>query len=139
VGGALVRIRCHPLDLLQLDQDGPRHLLRMYTLSALEPRNRKAGSMIASLVFCAVSVTAATAMDRGQFKNVPPEIREWFENMRSPKGISCCSYCNRSQLHRQCGEAPPLGICRLGKRVPWLRLMTLYINVDPIAKKEGRH
>jgi hypothetical protein len=33
-------------------------------------------------------------MDRGQFKNVPPAIREWFENMRSPKGISCCSYAD---------------------------------------------
>jgi hypothetical protein len=44
-------------------------------------------------MFCAVSATAA-AMDRGQFKNVPPEIREWFENMRSPKGIMCCSYAD---------------------------------------------
>ena len=42
-------------------------------------------------MLCAVSTTAA-AMDRGQFKDVPPAIREWFENMRSPKGISCCSY-----------------------------------------------
>jgi hypothetical protein len=48
---------------------------------------------IAALMFCAVSATAA-AMDRGQFKNVPPEIREWFENMRSPKGIMCCSYAD---------------------------------------------
>ena len=40
---------------------------------------------IATLMFCAVSATAA-AMDRGQFKDVPPAIREWFENMRSPKG-----------------------------------------------------
>jgi hypothetical protein len=33
-------------------------------------------------------------MDRGQFKDVPPAIREWFENMRSPKGIACCSYAD---------------------------------------------
>ena len=46
------------------------------------------------LMFCAVSATAVAAMDRGQFKNVPPEIREWFENMRSPKGILCCSYAD---------------------------------------------
>jgi hypothetical protein len=45
-------------------------------------------------MFCAVSATAAAAMDRGQFKNVPPAIREWFENMRSPKGILCCSYAD---------------------------------------------
>ena len=44
-------------------------------------------------MLCAVSATAA-AMDRGQFKNVPPEIREWFENMLSPKGIRCCSYAD---------------------------------------------
>jgi hypothetical protein len=49
---------------------------------------------IATLMFCAVSVTAAAAMDRGQFKDVPPAIREWFENMRSPKGIACCSYAD---------------------------------------------
>jgi hypothetical protein len=44
-------------------------------------------------MFCAVSATAA-AMDRGQFKDVPPEIRQWFENMRSSKGIMCCSYAD---------------------------------------------
>jgi hypothetical protein len=49
---------------------------------------------IATLMFCAVSATAAAAMDRGQFKDVPPAIREWFENMRSPKGIACCSYAD---------------------------------------------
>ena len=48
---------------------------------------------IAALMFCAFSATAG-AMDRGQFQNVPPEIREWFENMRSPKGIMCCSYAD---------------------------------------------
>ena len=56
-------------------------------------RNCEAKPLIATLAFCAVSATAA-AMDRGQFKNVPPEIREWFENMRSPKGIMCCSYAD---------------------------------------------
>ena len=50
--------------------------------------------MIASLVFWAVSATAAIAMDRGQFANVPLELREWFEHMRSPKGILCCSYAD---------------------------------------------
>jgi hypothetical protein len=55
---------------------------------------RKHSLRIATLMFCAVSATAAAAMDRGQFKNVPPPIREWFENMRSPNGISCCSYAD---------------------------------------------
>ena len=53
----------------------------------------KAKLLIAMLMLCAVSAIAA-AMDRGQFKDVPPEIRWWFENMRSPKGISCCSYAD---------------------------------------------
>jgi hypothetical protein len=69
-----------------------RHLLQMYSLSALEPR--KAGSMIASLVFCAVSATAAIAMDRGQFADVPLEVRQWFEHLRSPTGVPCCSYAD---------------------------------------------
>jgi hypothetical protein len=47
---------------------------------------RKHSLRVAALMLCAVSATAA-AMDRGQFKNVPPEIREWFENMRSPMGF----------------------------------------------------
>jgi hypothetical protein len=64
------------------------HSLRSSTL-----RNCKAKPLIATLMFCAVTATAA-AMDRGQFKNVPPEIREWFENMQSPKGIMCCSYAD---------------------------------------------
>jgi hypothetical protein len=71
-----------------------RHLPRMYILSTLEPRTRKTGSMIASLVFCAVSVTAATAMDRGQFANVPLEVRQWFEHLQSPTGVPCCSYAD---------------------------------------------
>jgi hypothetical protein len=54
---------------------------------------RKHSLRMATLMFCAVSTTAA-AMDRGQFNNVPPAIREWFENMRSPKGILCCSYAD---------------------------------------------
>jgi hypothetical protein len=54
---------------------------------------RKHSLRMAALMLCAVSASAA-AMDRGQFQNVPPAIREWFENMRSPKGISCCSYAD---------------------------------------------
>jgi len=54
----------------------------------------KAGPLIASLVFCAVSATAAISMDRGQFANVPPEVRDWFERLRSPDGVPCCSYAD---------------------------------------------
>jgi hypothetical protein len=71
-----------------------RRLLRAYSFSTSTLRNCKARPLIASLVFCAVSVTAATAMDRGQFANVPPEVREWFEHLQSPKGVPCCSYAD---------------------------------------------
>ena len=53
-----------------------RHLLRAHSLSDSGIRNCKAGLMIASLVFCAASATAANAMDRGQFANVPVEVRK---------------------------------------------------------------
>jgi hypothetical protein len=56
-------------------------------------RRHSLRSIATLIMFCAVSATSA-AMDRGQFKNVPPEIREWFENMRFPKGIMCCSYAD---------------------------------------------
>ena len=69
---------------------GLKFMLRMHSLRSATLR---ISPLIATLMFCAVSATAP-AMDRGQFKNVPPEIREWFENMRSPKGIMCCSYAD---------------------------------------------
>jgi hypothetical protein len=33
-------------------------------------------------------------MDRGQFANVPLEVREWFEHLQSPNGVPCCSYAD---------------------------------------------
>lgn len=29
--------------------------------------------------------------DDGRFDNVDPQTREWFESVRSPRGIACCS------------------------------------------------
>jgi len=57
-------------------------------------RKCKARSLVALLVFCTVSATAAIAMDRGQFEKVPPAVREWFEQLRSPKGVLCCSFAD---------------------------------------------
>jgi len=57
-------------------------------------RKSKAKPLIASLAYCAVSATAAIAMDRGQFSKVPREVRDWFEHMRSPKGVLCCFYAD---------------------------------------------
>jgi len=70
------------------------HLLRVYYSSVSPLGNRKAIPLTTSLMFCAVSATAAIAMDRGQFANVPLEVREWFEHLRSPNGVQCCSYAD---------------------------------------------
>ena len=59
----------------------------MRPLSVIKP-------LIATLVFCAFNATATTAMDRREFRNVSPEVREWFEHLRSPKGAVCCSYAD---------------------------------------------
>jgi hypothetical protein len=33
---------------------------------------------------------AAYAVDRGQFENVPDDVRTWFKGVRSPAGVPCC-------------------------------------------------
>ncbi len=71
-----------------------RHLLRVRALSGSALRNFKVRPLITTLALCAVGATAATAMDRGQFKNVRPEVRQWFEHIQSPKGAVCCSYAD---------------------------------------------
>lgn len=34
--------------------------------------------------------TSSYAVDRGQFENVPDNIRSWFRGVRSPTGVPCC-------------------------------------------------
>src|SRR3954471_8794701 len=34
--------------------------------------------------------TAAQAVDRGQFDDVPPDVRAWFKSQISPSGVPCC-------------------------------------------------
>ena len=43
--------------------------------------------ILGALIF--VSGTAL-AVDRGQFENVPDDIRTWFKGVRSPAGVPCC-------------------------------------------------
>ena len=33
---------------------------------------------------------AAHAVDRGQFENVPDDVRTWLKGVRSPAGVPCC-------------------------------------------------
>jgi hypothetical protein len=37
-----------------------------------------------------LSATAAHAVDRGQFGDVPDDIRAWFKGVHSPNGVPCC-------------------------------------------------
>lgn len=42
----------------------------------------------------AVAATAATpamARDSGQYAQVNPELHEWFDGIKSPRGVPCCS------------------------------------------------
>jgi hypothetical protein len=43
--------------------------------------------VLGALIF--VSGTAL-AVDRGQFENVPDDIRAWFKGVHSPNGVPCC-------------------------------------------------
>jgi hypothetical protein len=88
------KTRIKPQVSSSVQTGGVRWRNEVYSLSASALRNRKARPLIASLVFCAVSATAAIATDRGQFANVPPEVREWFEHLQSPDGVPCCSYAD---------------------------------------------
>jgi hypothetical protein len=50
-------------------------------------------------VAIAVALAAAlagkvVAMDREELRNVPPQVRNWFESMKSPSGKLCCSYAD---------------------------------------------
>jgi hypothetical protein len=33
----------------------------------------------------------AYAIDNGQYENVPPHIRQWFETAKNKAGVPCCS------------------------------------------------
>jgi hypothetical protein len=46
-------------------------------------------------VVAALDLTGhAGAMDREELKDVPPQIRQWFEAQKSPSGKPCCSYAD---------------------------------------------
>jgi hypothetical protein len=48
------------------------------------------------LVFGALIMASGTvcAVDRGQFEDVPDDIRAWFKGVRSPSGTPCCDISN---------------------------------------------
>ncbi len=32
--------------------------------------------------------------DNGQYENVPPNVRAWFQSVQSPSGVPCCNLAN---------------------------------------------
>jgi hypothetical protein len=47
---------------------------------------------------------AGNGGDPDKYKNVPPDVREWFRGVRSPRGVPCCDVAD-------------------GYRVDWRRVM----------------
>lgn len=46
----------------------------------------------AAVVFSIIAFSAVSqARDRGQYKNVQPEIKTWIEGLRDAYGVSCCA------------------------------------------------
>jgi hypothetical protein len=43
--------------------------------------------LLGALIFAAGT---ARAVDRGQFENIPDDIRAWFKGVRNPDGVPCC-------------------------------------------------
>ena len=43
-----------------------------------------------SAVVMLLLVSGASAVDRGQYGEVPDDVRSWFKSVRSPHGIPCC-------------------------------------------------
>src|ERR1700716_479897 len=94
----LILLRC------KLTAKAKKNLIRHHALGVLRPNDypcfvrmayvgRIAMRQSAQLVLF-VSLTfftgAAHAVDRGQFENVPDDVRRWFKSVRSPAGVPCC-------------------------------------------------
>ena len=48
---------------------------------------------------------AAHAVDRGQFENVPDDVRTWFKGVRSPAGVPCCDISDGHPLAKGAGTS----------------------------------
>ncbi len=77
--------------------DSRGHRLRPWTAKPeKEPSHRGLGrlklplKLLASVLLAAASFQLGHARDRGQFASSSPEIKAWFEQLRSGKG-PCCS------------------------------------------------
>lgn len=55
------------------------------------------------------SLSHASAFDNGQYKDVPPDIRNWFKSVRSPNGIPCCDIADGRRTVWRPASIPPGG------------------------------
>ena len=60
-------------------------------------------ALLAPMIFIAAS---AQAVDRGQFENVPEDIRRWFKGVTSQSGVPCCDISDgyRTDYEVRAGE-----------------------------------
>src|SRR5882724_4378984 len=67
----------------------PRHkrILRLIGVRRLMMRWRALLFVLGASIFVSGIVRA---VDRGQFENIPDDIRAWFKGVRSPAGVPCC-------------------------------------------------
>jgi hypothetical protein len=48
------------------------------------------GAQVVMVVAALAATGAARAVDRGQFNDVPDDIRAWFKGVTAPSGVRCC-------------------------------------------------
>jgi hypothetical protein len=74
---------CRPNDGLA------RHIDVSFDVGGRRPAMRaRTGLCLFGAFFLAA--TAGHAVDRGQFADVPEDIRAWFKGVHSPNGVPCC-------------------------------------------------
>src|SRR5438046_6557674 len=85
---ALVPNCTRKLDSLAAQSQGQSTRKANAALIGEDPMRKTAP--IIMMVLLGALATAAQAVDRGQFENVPDNIRSWFKAVVSPSGVPCC-------------------------------------------------
>jgi hypothetical protein len=74
-----------------------RRNLRTMGARRLTMRLRPSVLLLGASIFAAGT---ARAVDRGQFENIPDDIRAWFKGVRSPDGVTCCDISDGHRIRR---------------------------------------
>jgi hypothetical protein len=145
----LARNRHHALGVLR-PNDYPC-FVRMAYVGRIAMRQSAQLVLFVSLTFF---TGAAHAVDRGQFENVPDDVRTWFKGVRSPAGVPCCDISDghRTEYEVRAGaywvpingswwRVPEKAIIRnaenpLGEAVVWY--VSLRGNIEDPLLRPGR-